>query len=144
QRCPKSSSSGAGDDADGEALCAVDHQDEIVGIGGVDRLDRGVGDGIERSAVFVLVMDRKSPPFQETGDREPEVPGVRFDGNLVEAVRSDLPVASLALHAVELARDHPVLALDAPTPEAIASHVVAAAMRTGHLDSGHVRSPAME
>ena len=57
KRGPKSSSSGAGDDADGEALSAVEHQDEIVGIGGVDRLDRGVGDGIEGSAIVVLVVN---------------------------------------------------------------------------------------
>ena len=103
QRGPKSSSSGAGDDADSEALSAIEHQEEIVGIGGVDRLDRGVGDGIEDSAIVVLVMNRKGPPFQKTGDREPDVAGVGLDGNLIEPVRPDFPVACLALPAVEFA-----------------------------------------
>src|SRR5271166_4263784 len=97
---PQKLLSGAGDDADGEALSAIEHQDEIVGIGGVDRLDRGVGDGIGGSAIVVLVMNRKGPPFQKIRDREPDVPCVRFDGNLVEPVRSDFPVACLALHVV--------------------------------------------
>ncbi len=86
-------------------MSAIDHQDEIVGIGGVDRLDRGVGDGIEGSAIVVLVMNRKGPPFQKIRDREPDVAGVGLDGNLVEPVRSDFPVACLALGSDDVTRD---------------------------------------
>jgi hypothetical protein len=82
-------------------LSAIEHQDKIVGIAGVDRLDRGVGDRIGGSAIVVLVMNRKGPPLQKTGDREPDVAGVGLDGNLVEPVRSVFPVACLALHAVK-------------------------------------------
>ena len=39
-------------------MSAIEHQDEIVEIGGVDRLDRGVGDRIEDSAIVVLVVTR--------------------------------------------------------------------------------------
>ncbi len=55
-------------------MSAIEHQDEIVWIGGVDRLDRGVGDGIEGSAIVVLAVNRKGPPFQKTRDREPDSP----------------------------------------------------------------------
>src|SRR5208337_37852 len=100
---PQKLLSGAGDDADGEALSAF----RTSGRDCWNRKRRSPRSRRRRRdrgfPIVVLVMNRKGPPFQKTRDREPDVAGVGLDGNLVEPVRSDFPVACLALHVVEFA-----------------------------------------
>ena len=46
--------------------------------GSDDRIDRGVGDCVERSAGLVLAMDQERAPLEKIPDGEAEVAGVRL------------------------------------------------------------------